>query len=289
MADPKKRRSENVPGNFFVDSTCIDCGMCFWMGGDTFREENDMAAVYRQPTTEKELFEAAQSLVSCPVGSIGTEKPVAQIKAATESFPFSLTEDLFLTGFHSKKAYGATSYLLKHPSGNVMIDSPRFLSTLAKKIEAMGGIKTIFLTHLDDIGDHDLYHKHFGCDRVILSEDWNPGMGEMERKLETKETWLAEDLKVIPVPGHTKGHAALLYKEKYLFTGDHLAWSREKKQLIAFRDALWYSWEVQKESMKSLRRYSFEWVLPGHGERYYTEKTSMKTELEKCIAWMETC
>lgn len=218
MADPRKRRSENVPGNFFVDSTCIDCGMCFWMAGDTFREENDMATVYHQPSTEMQLFEAAQALVSCPVGSIGTEKPIPQIKTAIESFPFPLAEDLFLTGFHSKKAYGATSYLLKHPDGNIMVDSPRFLGTLAKKIEALGGIKTIFLTHLDDIGDHDLYHKHFGCERVILKDDWNPGMGEM----------------------------------------------------------------------KSLRRYSFEWVLPGHGERYHADEKTMKSELEKCIAWMET-
>ena len=25
MANPKKRAPENVPGDFFVDSTCIDC------------------------------------------------------------------------------------------------------------------------------------------------------------------------------------------------------------------------------------------------------------------------
>ncbi len=28
MADPKKRVLENVPGDFFVDSTCIDCDAC---------------------------------------------------------------------------------------------------------------------------------------------------------------------------------------------------------------------------------------------------------------------
>ena len=28
MANPKKRVPENVPGDFFVDSTCIDCDAC---------------------------------------------------------------------------------------------------------------------------------------------------------------------------------------------------------------------------------------------------------------------
>jgi hypothetical protein len=28
MANPKKRVPENVPGDFFVDSTCIDCDTC---------------------------------------------------------------------------------------------------------------------------------------------------------------------------------------------------------------------------------------------------------------------
>ena len=29
MANPKKRVPENVPGEFFVDSTCIDCDTSF--------------------------------------------------------------------------------------------------------------------------------------------------------------------------------------------------------------------------------------------------------------------
>ena len=28
MANPKKRVPQNVPGDFFVDSTCIDCDAC---------------------------------------------------------------------------------------------------------------------------------------------------------------------------------------------------------------------------------------------------------------------
>ena len=33
-ANPRKRVPENVPGGFFVDSTCIDCDACRQIGGD---------------------------------------------------------------------------------------------------------------------------------------------------------------------------------------------------------------------------------------------------------------
>ena len=80
---------------------------------------------------------------------------------------------------------------------------------------------------------------------------------------------LDDDLSVIPTPGHTRGHAVLLHRDQYLFTGDHLAWSRRRGHLVAFRDANWYSWPETIRSMERLLDYAFEWVLPGHGERFH--------------------
>jgi hypothetical protein len=39
---------------------------------------------------------------------------------------------------------------------------------------------------------------------------------------------------------------------KFLFSGDHLAWSQDLHQLIAFRNACWYSWTELLNSMKNL-------------------------------------
>ncbi|MFB2969733.1 4Fe-4S domain-containing protein [Aerosakkonema sp. BLCC-F183] len=89
------------------------------------------------------------------------------------------------------------------------------------------------------------------------------------------------------VPGHTKGHTVLLYKNKYLFSGDHLAWSPEINQLIAFRSVCWYSWTAQLKSMKKLANYTFEWVLPGHGRRYRADTETVRQQMQNCIAWME--
>jgi glyoxylase-like metal-dependent hydrolase (beta-lactamase superfamily II) len=62
---------------------------------------------------------------------------------------------------------------------------------------------------------------------------------------------LGDDLLAIPTPGHTRGHVVFLYKQKFLFTGDHLAWSPSRQTLTAFRSVAWYSWPEQIRSMES--------------------------------------
>ena len=96
------------------------------------------------------------------------------------------------------------------------------------------------------------------------------------------------NLIAIPVPGHTRGHAVLLYQNKFLFTGDHLAWSPNRNTLTAFRSACWYSWTEQTKSMEKLLDYEFEWVLPGHGRIHHDSAANMRAHLERCIEWMKT-
>ena len=70
----------------------------------------------------------------------------------------------------------------------------------------------------------------------------------------------------VPVPGHTRGSVVFAVDERWLFTGDSLAWSHDRQDLTAFRDACWWSWTEQTGSLDRLARtVRFEWVLPGHG------------------------
>ena len=85
----------------------------------------------------------------------------------------------------------------------------------------------------------------------------------------------------IPTPGHTAGHCVLLYRERFLFTGDHLAWDRDARQLSASEDYCWYSWPQQAESMGRLAVYRFEWVLPGHGQRVRLPAAEMRYQIER--------
>ncbi len=289
MAHLTQRRQQNVPGDTYVDSSCIDCDTCRWMAADVFNRQDGQSAVYHQPLTEAERQRALQALLACPTASIGTVELPTEIKTVQASFPIPVTDGVYHCGYHAESSYGAASYFIQRPGGNVLVDSPRFAPPLVKQLEAMGGVRYLYLTHRDDVADHAKFRAHFGCDRILHTDDITPNTRDIEIPLAGRDPIaLAPDLTIIPVPGHTRGHTVLLYDHRVLFTGDHLAWSDRLQHLHAFRNACWYSWEVLQDSMKQLRHYRFEWVLPGHGRRHHANATSMAEELEKCIAWMDT-
>lgn len=153
----------------------------------------------------------------------------------------------------------------------------------------MGGIRYMYLTHRDDVADHQKFADHFSCERILHEEEINSNTRDVEIQLSGEDMYeLTSELLIITVTGHTKGHTVFLYKNKFLFTGDHLAWSDRLKQLVAFRNFCWYSWDELQKSMPKLTNYSFEWILPGHGRRYHADVKTMQQELIKCIDWMKT-
>ena len=286
MAQLKARRPENVEGDFFVDTSCIDCDTCRWMAPEVFGRAGEMSAVHAQPTTPEQRIQALKALLSCPTASIGTVAPPSDIKQAQAQLPAQIEGNVHYCGYHSDKSYAAASYLIQRAEGNILIDSPRFTPPLVKQLEAMGGVKYLYLTHRDDVADHARFQEHFECDRILHADDITADTQSVEIQLTGQEPHtLAPDVTIIPVPGHSKGHTVLLYQNRFLFTGDHLAWSARLGHLYGFRRYCWYSWPEQIKSMKRLADYSFEWVLPGHGRRLHS--TAMKQELQRCIAWME--
>lgn len=288
MANPAQRLPENVGGDFFVDSTCIDCDTCRQIAPDIYRDHGGQSSVHRQPVAPDEERLALMALVACPTGSIGAAGHNA--RAGVEAFPSLVDENVYFCGFTAESSFGAWSYLIarpEHAGGAVLVDSPRKVPPLATKIADMGAVHTMFLTHRDDIADHDYYAARLGARRIMHAADGAGHLG-IEQVVEgTEPVQLDEDLLAIPVPGHTRGHMVLLYREKYLFTGDHLAWSPRRKTLTAYRSACWYSWPVQTESMRRLLDYRFEWVLPGHGRIHHDTADAMHQHLLRCIDWME--
>ncbi|KAI5062373.1 hypothetical protein GOP47_0022912 [Adiantum capillus-veneris] len=270
--DGRSRRRENVPGEFFVDHTCIDCDTCRWMAPDTFNRQGHQSAVYCQPTSPSARVAALQALLSCPTSSIRTEKAPTDILSIHTTFPFLVDERLpgvYLCGYHSEKSYGATPYLVKMSKGNIMIDSPRFTVHLAQHIEALGGVHTIFLTHLDDVADHAAWQQHFHCERIIHEEDVRQDTVDVETKLKGSGPWsIFPEVDLIHTPGHTMGSVCLLYKPLgILFTGDHLAIDDDGESLTMFREYSKLSVAMQIESVRALLSLNFTWVLPGHGRR----------------------
>jgi len=288
MANQQLRIAENVAGRFYVDSTCIDCDTCRQLAPSSFRDNGEQSFVYHQPETEEERRLAHMAVVACPTGSIGAGE-LLDSSAGITAFPYRIAENVYYCGFNSKKSFGAWSYLIVRPperGGNVLVDSPRFSGPLVRKIEEMGGVSLIFLSHRDDIADHDRFARKFNAVRIMHNSDGAARLG-IETIIEgTEAVNLDDELTVIPVPSHTRGSQVLLYKNKFLFTGDHLAWSPNRESLTAFRSVCWYSWEAQTKSMVKLLNFEFEWVLPGHGWIKNLSKKEMERHLNGCIEWM---
>ncbi len=290
MANLQQRLPENVPGDFFVDSTCIDCDTCSQLAPAMFRDHGKQNSVHHQPETGAEIQRAMMALVACPTGSIGSIQS-HDAHLGIDAFPLPLEDNVYFCGFTSESSFGAWSYLIKRPAsegGNILIDSPRFASQLIKRIDAMGGVSRMLLTHKDDVADHRLFRERFDCERVMHVDDGAERLG-LEHVIEGAEPVpLDDDLLVIPTPGHTRGHVVFLYRKKFLFTGDHLAWSPRRQTLTAFRSVAWYSWPEQTRSMERLLSYRFEWVLPGHGDIQKAGADAMHEHLQRCISWMKT-
>ncbi len=284
MANILKRVPEDAPGDFFVDTTCIDCDTCRQVAPAVFGEGDGHAFVHDQPDDANARRQALRALVCCPTGSIGTKGGGAS--TALDDFPLPIDGAVFYTGFNSPKSYGGSSYFVRHPDGNWLIDSPKFLPRLARRLEELGGVAHIFLTHRDDVADAALYAKHFGARRVIHRDELR-SQPDAEVVLDgDAPVELAPGFVAIPTPGHTKGHCVLLFDGRFLFTGDHLAWDRHAGQLTAHRDYCWYDWGRQTESMARLASFDFEWVLPGHGQRVQLPRAGMRRQMADLVSRM---
>jgi glyoxylase-like metal-dependent hydrolase (beta-lactamase superfamily II)/ferredoxin len=278
---------ENAPGDLFVDDRCIACDTCRRLAPATYGGgEDERAFVALQPEDPGERKRALIALVSCPVAAIGSDSG-AGVRDASRALPVAVAPDapdVLDCGYAAESSFGAASWLVLRPGGNVLVDSPRFAAPLVERVRALGGARFMFLTHRDDVADHARWAEALGCTRVLHARDVTARTREVELRLEgDAPVPLAADLLAVPVPGHTAGSAALLFRERYLFTGDHL-WGDAEGRLGASRAVCWWDWEVQTRSMERLATHRFEWVLPGHGRPWRAPHAGAARDAVRALA-----
>ena len=286
MARLADRIDANVAGEFYVDSSCIDCDTCRTLAPETFGDGPGQARVVEQPANSDGELRALMALVSCPTSSIGTLHK-RDPRRAIAALPEKICHGIYFCGWSSPDSYGATSYLIERPEGNLLIDSPRAAKPLMARLDELGGVASLFLTHRDDVADHEVFHQRFGCARIMHRDDASRMPGSIERVLDGNEgIALAPGVTAIPVPGHTRGSTALLVDERWLFTGDHLWW--DDGRLAMSRSVCWYSWPAQVKSLERLLDFRFRWVLPGHGRRWEAPShLAMRDEIERLLRELE--
>ncbi len=281
MAQRALAFAKNVPGAFFVDSSCIDCGTCYTFVPEVFRDARGHSLVDRQPTGAMARRRASMAVLACPTASIGTDDK-SEMGSAMAAFPSPIEGEVSFCGYTSEASFGAWSYFIERPGGNVVMDSPRAAGPLLSALERRGGVSTMVLSHRDDVADHVAFHRRFGCDRVMHRADRIFGL---ERYVEGQDpVRLADDLVFIPTPGHTPGSACLLYRKTFMFTGDHLYGDPEAGRLSASKAMNWHSWPEQLRSLEKLLDFEFRWVLPGHGASFRADSPRrMRAELERAL------
>lgn len=73
MATLSDRTPENVPGRYYVDSSCIACDQCRVIAPELFAANTDTGLSYiqRQPLTDADIALVEEALAECAVDSIG--------------------------------------------------------------------------------------------------------------------------------------------------------------------------------------------------------------------------
>ena len=261
-------------------------------------EPGAFTGVISQPSTQDEYDAARTAAAACGFGAIRLGKPRVKRNSGDRkpiwgAWPRRLDKNVWALGQPSKSNYGAFAYFIEHPNGGVLVDLPRPSDELFEWLDAHGGVRTIFLTHKDHVQHHADYAARFpGARRVLGRDDVNRFQTPFTDKTTDVEVMIPSDrgpctldgspvdpsaipqhtLVVLPQPGHTPGGLCLLYDQRVLFTGDHLAYSTSHGHLIGHRLQCWEDWERQTDSIEQLAAWaraghlSFRWVLPGHGE-----------------------
>ncbi|MCS7182319.1 MAG: ferredoxin [Thermoanaerobaculum sp.] len=75
MADKNNKVPLNVPGKWYVDTSCIDCDVCRTTAPNNFRanEDEGYSYVFKQPETPEEEAQCEEAKASCPVEAIGDD------------------------------------------------------------------------------------------------------------------------------------------------------------------------------------------------------------------------
>jgi glyoxylase-like metal-dependent hydrolase (beta-lactamase superfamily II) len=278
-----ERNPLSAPGDWYIDEACIDCAAARIVAPGLIVRRGGKSVFARQPANTEEQEMAWRALLLCPTASVRRGTPGGPPAGL---FPQELAPGVFRCGYNARSSFGAHAYFVTRPDGNFMVDSPRYTDVLVKAFERQGGIADVLLTHQDDVADAERYARHFSS-RVVIHEDDRRAAPFATEILHGEEpVELRPGLRAIPVPGHTRGSAVFLLEERYLFSGDSLAWSDARGDLQAFRDACWFSWDVQAESLSRLAAFRFEWVLAGHGGSAHRPAEEMHGRLRDLVKRM---
>ena len=204
----RQRHAENAPGDWYVDTDCINCKAAQTVAPGLIVERGGQSVFAHQPATDDERVLAWRARLLCPTASVHAEQAPTP---KTGVFPEPMTDKVWRLGYNARNSWGAHSFLIERSAGNAMIDAPRWTEHVVQTIAQRGGLALVLLTHRDDVADAERYAAHFGARVFIHEEDRDAAPYATDILRGREPTPLGDDLLVIPVPGHTKGSVVFLF------------------------------------------------------------------------------
>lgn len=123
----------------------------------------------------------------------------------------------------NRDTLGGTSYFLKTPEGNVLIDCPNLTEETRSFLEAEGGVRWFFMTHRTGKGKAREVQVTLDCE-VLIQEQEAYLLPKLAVTTFRDDYRLTQDCRIFWTPGHSPG-SSCLYDARHggiLFSGRHL-------------------------------------------------------------------
>ena len=158
------------------------------------------------------------------------------------------------------RRYLIKSFILERPEGNVVVYHSPGLNQATKDIDALGGATRVLMNHdHESLGGKPTIDLPFWIhqdDAQAISNTVKVDGYFKEREM------LADDLEVIPTPGHTPGTTMFLWnngKHRYLFTGDFLCVEKGEWRTVILGSS---DRETSLQSLELIRDLDFDAIVP---------------------------
>src|SRR5438067_12968755 len=105
------RNPDSAPGEWYIDTACIDCGASRHVASDLIIERDGKSVFARQPKTAEERLAAWRAVLVCPTASVRSE--TKQPRPQATILPQEMTEGVSRCGFNARSSFGAHSYFVR--------------------------------------------------------------------------------------------------------------------------------------------------------------------------------
>ena len=168
----------------------------------------------------------------------------------------------------SESTFGGKGFLVTGPKYNVLVDTPACTPRVVDAIREAGGLRYMFLSHRDEIGEIEALHQVVGGAVIMHRSEAHLVPCGTDLVFDT-DFHVEPGLWALHTPGHSPGSACLLlHREglRVLFTGDHIL--RRRDQVPAPLRFPWtWDWEAQVTSARRLLEFDFDYLVPSHASK----------------------